>query len=106
MPLELSISKENHRCIDEPNCPGEIGDANVHGSGRRSARGFNDFFAQTLHRDDFDVGRAVDLYGNVIVANPDFMFNNIVHEDTLADFLVHLAEHTRTPYTAVPVGST
>lgn len=43
---------------------------------------------------------------SVRVANPDFMFNNIVHEDTLADFLVHLASSKSTRYQAVPVGST
>ena len=32
-------------------------------------RGLNDFFAETLYCNDFDVGGAVDLYGNVQFAH-------------------------------------
>jgi nucleoside-diphosphate-sugar epimerase len=63
------------------------------------ARTHRHFLARTL--------RAMQLGEPAVrVANPDFPFNNLVHEDVLADFLVHLAVHTPTTYTAVPVGST
>ena len=65
-------------------------------AGRRTHR---HFLARTL--------RAMQLAEPVVrVANPDFLFNNIVHEDTLAEFLVHLATTTPDCYHAVPVGST
>ena len=38
-------------------------------------------------------------------SNPDFLFNNLIHEDTLASFLVHLALKSQSDFTAVPVGS-
>jgi len=41
----------------------------------------------------------------VSVANPDFLFNNVIHEDTLAAFLVHLALNHQSGFDAVPVGS-
>lgn len=41
----------------------------------------------------------------VRVSNPDFLFNNVIHEDTMASFLVHLACTTSTGFAAVPVGS-
>jgi nucleoside-diphosphate-sugar epimerase len=78
---------------------GVIRSASVRSPAIAGTRTHRHFLARTL--------RAMQLDEPVVrVANPDFMFNNIVHEDTLADFLVHLAEHTPTPYTAVPVGST
>ena len=40
------------------------------------------------------------------VANPDFRSNNLVHEDSLAEFLVHLAFRRPDNYSAVPVGCT
>jgi len=41
----------------------------------------------------------------VTVSNPNFSFNNVIHEDTLAEFLVHLAVTTSSGFVAVPVGS-
>jgi len=41
----------------------------------------------------------------VSVSNPDFLFNNVIHEDTLAAFLVHLALDHQSGFNAVPVGS-
>ena len=41
----------------------------------------------------------------VYAANPEFMFNNVIHEDTLAAFMVHLALKHRSGFGAVPVGS-
>jgi len=41
----------------------------------------------------------------VRVSNPDFQFNNVIHEDVMADFLVHLATTTHVGFVAVPVGS-
>ena len=39
------------------------------------------------------------------VSNPDFLFNNVIHDETLADFLVDLSfRHSTTPF-AFPVGS-
>jgi len=40
------------------------------------------------------------------VSNPDFLFNNVIHEDTLASFLVHLALTHQSNFSSVPVGST
>lgn len=42
----------------------------------------------------------------VRVSNPEFLFNNVIHEDTMASFLVHLACTTTSGFAAVPVGST
>lgn len=65
-------------------------------AGRRTHR---HFLARTL--------RAMQLEEQVVrVANPDFLFNNIVHEDTLAKFLVHLTVATPETYHALPIGST
>lgn len=41
----------------------------------------------------------------VSVSNPDFPFNNVIHEDTLAAFLVYLALNHQSGFNAVPVGS-
>ena len=41
----------------------------------------------------------------VRLSNPEFLFNNVVHEETLAKFLVHLATTTHVGFVAVPVGS-
>ena len=39
--------------------------------------------------------------------NPDFNFNNIVHEDVIADFVISLLDKVLLPkYRAVPIGST
>lgn len=47
------------------------------------------------------------MYGapEIRVSNPHFCFNNIVHENTLAEFLVTLAITPPPLFTAVPVGS-
>lgn len=37
--------------------------------------------------------------------NPDFMSNNLIHEDSLAAFLAHLALHPPASYRAFPVSS-
>jgi len=42
---------------------------------------------------------------NLKVSNPDFLFNNVIHEDTLAEFLVHLSLSPLVGYRALPVGS-
>ena len=39
------------------------------------------------------------------LSNPDFLFNNIVHEETLSEFLVHLSLSSLVGYQAIPVGS-
>lgn len=39
------------------------------------------------------------------LSNPDFLFNNVVHEETLAQFLVHLGISPLIGYQAIPVGS-
>lgn len=41
----------------------------------------------------------------VSLSNPEFLFNNVIHEDTLAAFLVHLGLTHEYGYSAVPVGS-
>lgn len=38
-------------------------------------------------------------------SNPDFLFNNVIHEDSLAGFLVHLAVTKMHRFRAFPVGS-
>jgi nucleoside-diphosphate-sugar epimerase len=40
----------------------------------------------------------------ITLSNPDFLFNNLVHEDSLTDFLVNLLEVELDRYRAVPVG--
>jgi UDP-glucose 4-epimerase len=42
---------------------------------------------------------------NVPVSNPDFMFNNIIHESTLAWFLISLIAPTPPSFIAMPVAS-
>jgi len=50
--------------------------------------------------------RAMKAKSDVVqVSNPHFLFNNIVHESTLAKFLVHLATTPRHGFSAVPVCS-
>ena len=45
--------------------------------------------------------------GKISVANPDHLFNNIVHEDEIADFINTLLDAESLPiYRAVPIGST
>jgi len=39
------------------------------------------------------------------LSHPMFRFNNVIHHDTLADFLVHLSLSPLTGYRALPVGS-
>jgi len=41
----------------------------------------------------------------VTVANPDFMFNNIIHEKILSRFLISLARQSPLVYLAMPVAS-
>lgn len=41
----------------------------------------------------------------VLLSNPDFMFNNIIHESTLARFLVTLANSPPQSYVVMPVAS-
>jgi hypothetical protein len=43
----------------------------------------------------------------ISVSNPDHMFNNIVHEEVIAEFVNTLLEKKSLPeYRAVPIGST
>ncbi len=45
--------------------------------------------------------------GKISISNPDHLFNNIVHEDALTDFISTLLDAESLPiYRAVPVGST
>jgi len=45
--------------------------------------------------------------GKVLLSNPDHMFNNIVHEDVIAEFVKTLVDAESLPiYRAVPIGST
>ena len=45
--------------------------------------------------------------GNISISNPDHMFNNIVHENVIADFIIELLDRDSLPiYRAVPIGST
>jgi len=39
------------------------------------------------------------------LSHPDFRFNNVIHEDSLADFLVHLSLSPLSGFRAIPVGS-
>jgi hypothetical protein len=41
----------------------------------------------------------------ICASNPDSPFNNTIHEDTLASFMVHLALNHQSGFNAVPVGS-
>jgi nucleoside-diphosphate-sugar epimerase len=41
----------------------------------------------------------------IYASNPDFLFNNVIHEDTLAAFMVKLALNHQSGFNAVPVGS-
>lgn len=63
--------------------------------GRRCHR---NFLAQTL--------QAMQENQPIIkLSNPNFYFNNVIHEDTLAGFLTDLAVKTRGGFTATPVAS-
>ena len=45
--------------------------------------------------------------GKISVSNPGHMFNNIVHENVIADFIITLIDKESLPkYRAVPIGST
>lgn len=45
--------------------------------------------------------------GKISVSNPDHLFNNIVHENVIADFVITLLDKESLPtYRAVPIGST
>ena len=45
--------------------------------------------------------------GEIAVSNPDFLFNNIVHENVIAEFVSTLLDRDLWPeYRAVPIGST
>jgi nucleoside-diphosphate-sugar epimerase len=45
--------------------------------------------------------------GEISVSNPDHLFNNIVHEDVIAEFISTLLDAESLPkYRAVPIGST
>ncbi len=49
----------------------------------------------------------VSGHGKISVANPDYLFNNIVHENIMADFIAKLLVAESMPtYRAVPIGST
>ena len=46
-------------------------------------------------------------HGEIAVSNPDHLFNNIVHEDVIAEFVSTLLDRDLEPeYRAVPIGST
>jgi nucleoside-diphosphate-sugar epimerase len=42
----------------------------------------------------------------IFASNPEFLFNNVIHEETLAELLVHLTSTHKSGFKAVPVGST
>jgi len=42
---------------------------------------------------------------NIRISNPDFLFNNIIHQETLAEFLVRLSQSSLHGFRALPVGS-
>jgi nucleoside-diphosphate-sugar epimerase len=45
--------------------------------------------------------------GKISISNPDHLFNNIVHETVIADFIVAILDSKSLPiYRAVPIGST
>jgi nucleoside-diphosphate-sugar epimerase len=45
--------------------------------------------------------------GKISLSNPDHLFNNIVHETLIADFIVAILDNESLPiYRAVPIGST
>ena len=51
--------------------------------------------------------KMIGLEPIINAANPDFYFNNIVHEDVIADFVFTLLDKKSLPtYRAVPIGST
>jgi 2-alkyl-3-oxoalkanoate reductase len=51
--------------------------------------------------------KMIDQDPLINATNPDFDFNNIVHEDVIADFVITLLEKESLPiYRAVPIGST
>jgi len=59
---------------------------------------YRHFLAQTLERMRLQSPK-------IVLSNPDFSFNNMIHESTLAQFLVSLAEFPPQSYTALPVAS-
>jgi len=45
--------------------------------------------------------------GKISLSNPDHLFNNIVHENVIADFIIELLDRDSSPiFRAVPIGST
>ena len=51
--------------------------------------------------------KMIDQDPIINATNPDFDFNNIVHEDVIADFVISLLDKVFLPkYRAVPIGST
>jgi nucleoside-diphosphate-sugar epimerase len=51
--------------------------------------------------------KMIDQDSSINATNPDFDFNNIVHEDVIADFVITLLEKESLPrYRAIPIGST
>lgn len=45
--------------------------------------------------------------GKISISNPNHLFNNIVHETVIADFIVAILDNESLPiYRAVPIGST
>jgi len=53
------------------------------------------------------LGKMVAQDSNINISNPDFRFNNIVHENVIAEFVSTLLDAESLPiYRAVPIGST
>jgi len=51
--------------------------------------------------------KMIDQDPLINATNPDFKFNNIVHEDVIADFVITLLKKESLPtYRAIPIGST
>lgn len=63
--------------------------------GRQSHRNFLAVLLQSL----------IEQREVITVSNPNFPFNNVIHEDNMAEFLVHLAVTTSGGFAAFPVGS-
>lgn len=82
----LSSCAENVRCVSV-RAPAIVG--------KRSHR---HFLARTLEQMKLQSPR-------VLVSNPDFMFNNIIHESILARFIISLIESPPPSFTAIPVAS-
>ena len=64
--------------------------------GKNSRRNFLARLAEAMKRDD----------PHIRLSNPNFMFNNVIHTDVLAEFLVNLTRIELTHYDAFPIGST